>query len=243
MRLLGLPNLLDIAFPPLCLRCKTRVGGQGMLCAACWQQLAFISEPFCVRCGIPFEYAPGGLDQCGKCLRAPPPFTQARAVLRYDDASKLLVLRLKYHDDAALAVTCAPWLQRVGEPLFAGADALIPVPLHYWRFVGRRYNQAALLANALAKHVSLPVWPHALKRIRATPPQAALRAKERAENIKGAFAVPPRETARLRGKTVLLIDDVYTTGATLSACTEALLEARVSEVRVLTLARRGSRTH
>ncbi len=230
--------MLDFFFPPLCLGCRERVAAHGTFCSKCWQQLTFISDPICIRCGIPFDYTPGTLDQCGHCLHAPPPFSQARAVLRYDDASRALVLRLKYQDDTALAKIYGPWLVRAGEALLRGCDAIMPAPLHYGGLVGRRYDEAALLAQQIKRITRQTVWPHALRRIRATPAQTALSAKARAENVAGAFAVHARKRKQIRGKTVLLIDDVYTTGATLSACAVALLDAGAQEVRVLTLARR-----
>lgn len=241
-----LARALNLFFPPQCIQCRSIVAENGTLCAECWQSLTFIAEPCCPRCGTPFEFALGAAAHseehalCADCIRTPPVFSRARAVLRYDAASRALVLKLKFHDDTALAATYGPWLARAGGDLLIGVDAIVPVPLHYWRYVGRRYNQAALLAGALARAGGIPLL-NALARTRATAPQSGLRKKKRAENVAGAFAVPEAMRERIRGKTVLLVDDVYTTGATLNACAAALFDARARDVRVVTLARRASR--
>jgi ComF family protein len=116
---------------------------------------------------------------------------------------------------------------------------IVPVPLHYWRFVGRRYNQSALLAYALARHCGLPVLPDGLARIRPTRPQASLSRAQRQSNVKGAFSVTRRQAAKLTGKAVLLVDDVQTTSATVHECSRALLAGGAAAVRVLTLARKS----
>lgn len=231
-------RFLNLFFPAQCLACDGRVLEHGTLCPACWQAMTFLSAPQCARCGLPFEYALGPEACCGECLREMPPFATARAVLRYDDASRALILKLKFQDNTTLAPYLGAWLARAGAEALPRTELIVPVPLHYWRFVKRRYNQAALLARALSRHNGAPVLPDALKRIRATAPQTGLSAKERIKNVRGAFLVHPRRAERISGKNILLIDDVYTTGATLRACTKALLKAGAREVNVLTLARR-----
>lgn len=204
----------------------------------CWNAIHFISDPICVRCGVPLEYAPGGMQQCTECLRHPPAFTAALAAMRYDKTSKNLILKLKYQDETSLAKTFGTWLRRTAGPVLPQVDYIIPVPLHYYRFLGRRYNQAALLAGALARASDTPWLPDALHRIRPTQRQTALKGIARRRNVEGAFAVHPRHAEPLRGKTVLLVDDVFTTGATLNECTKALHQAGVRDVFVVTLARR-----
>lgn len=174
---------------------------------------------------------------CGECLHEHPDYSRARAAFKYDEHSKSLVLRLKYHDQLQLAPVYGAWLAKAGKDLAAASDIIVPVPLHYWRFVWRRYNQSALLAQALAKNTGLAMLPDALIRTRRTPPQAGLTRTQRYDNVKGAFAANPRYVGRIKGKTVLLIDDVMTTGATLEQCTKALLKAGARSVNALTLAR------
>ncbi len=233
-----LARALDLVFPPQCLNCDTLVPTHGTLCLECWQGLRFISDPHCQCCGIPFDFALGKDALCGQCLRERPPFAQARAVFRYDEASRTLVTRLKYTDQTQLAPVYGTWLARFGRELVLQSDIIVPVPLHYWRFVGRRYNQSALLAYALARECALPVIPDALKRIRATQPQPGLTQKQREENVRGAFAVHPKHAAALKGKNILLIDDVMTTAATVSQCAKTLLKGGALQVNVLTLARK-----
>lgn len=233
-----LQSLLNALFPAQCTVCDAVLGNDAPLCATCWQQVTFISEPVCAVCGLPFEYDIGGEAQCGECMQQLPSFTRARAVLRYDEASRPLITRLKYRDHTQLAKLYAPWLSGSAATLLEGIDALIPVPLYYWRFVQRRYNQSALLAKALERSTGIPALPFALARIRATEKQTGLSRKERLKNVRRAFRVPEDQRDQVKGKRLLLIDDVYTTGATLNACAKALKTAGAAEVRALTLARR-----
>jgi ComF family protein len=213
---------------------------QGSLCTPCWSAIRFISEPFCACCGLAFDFAAVEGALCGECLTRPPPFAQARAVLRYDEHSRKLITQLKYADQTHLAAAYGAWLAASGRALVEASDVIVPVPLHYWRFVGRRYNQSALLAYALARHCGLPVMPDALSRTRHTKPQASLSRVQRLENVKNAFVVKPRHAAAVLGRRVLLIDDVQTTSATVSECSKALVKAGAASVKVLTLARKYS---
>ena len=178
-----------------------------------------------------------GVSECSSCLVVPPPYRKAQGALAYDDASKSLVLGFKHADKTHMVSQFLPWLMRVGAEMLSEADALVPVPLHYWRMVQRRYNQAAILAEALGREADVPVMSDLLLRDRATPVQGDLKPKARQENIKGAFAVPPDRRPALKGKRLILVDDVYTTGATVKECTRILLKAGAVQVDVLTLAR------
>jgi len=231
-----LNRLLNLVFPPQCLHCDALVPQNGTLCLPCWQQVQFISDPLCECCGLPFEFAEAG-SMCADCLHTRPPFAHARTALRYDDHSSALITRLKYADQTQLAAVYGPWLAKAGKELIARSDAIVPVPLHYFRFVKRRYNQSALLAQSLAKHTALPVLPDILTRTRPTKPQTGLTRKQREDNVKGAFSANPKHTHHIKGKNILLVDDVFTTGSTLQACTKALLKAGAMQVNVLTLAR------
>lgn len=174
---------------------------------------------------------------CGECMRTRPSYARGRSAFRYDEHSKSLIIQLKYHDQTQLAPIYSSWLVKTGKELITASDVIVPVPLHYLRFVGRRYNQSALLTQALAKQTGLLHLPDALKRTRRTPPQAGLTRAQRLDNVKGAFAIHPKRKEAVKGKSVLLVDDVMTTGATLNQCTNALLKAGATSVNVLTLAR------
>jgi ComF family protein len=227
----------DTLFPARCAACRDPVGVHGALCARCWAEMHFIADPLCYRCGLPFEHGMPEGALCGRCMAEPPAYAEARAVFRYDGSSRAQVLALKYYDKTQLAPVFGAWLARAGREYQGRVHAILPVPLHYWRLLARRYNQAALLAHALAQETQLPVWPDALMRIRATAAQAGLTRKGREDNVRGAFKVPAPKRQRLKGASVLLVDDVMTTGATLNACSRALHDAGVRDVYVLTLAR------
>lgn len=229
-------RLLNFIFPPQCLQCDARVPNHGTLCLPCWQQVRFISDPVCECCGLPFEFAESGA-MCADCLHTRPPYAQARSALCYDDHSNKLITRFKYADQTHLAVTYAPWLIVAGRELIAQTDVIIPVPLHYVRLVSRRFNQSVLLAQALSKKTGLPTLPDALVRTRHTRRQTGLTRKQREDNVKGAFLLRPKCAHAIKGKTLLLIDDVLTTGSTIEQCTKALLKAGAMRVNVLTLAR------
>lgn len=231
-------RIADLLFPPRCAACRLPVQESGGLCGECWQQMHFLSDPMCACCGHPFDYTVAEGALCGACMIRRPSYTRARAVFSYDEKSRPLVLRLKYQDQTHLASSYGHWLARVGAPLLAQAEAIVPVPLHRRRLFLRRYNQAALLAYALSRHCVLPVWPQALRRKRHTTPQAGLTRTRRQANVRGAFTVSAAQKPKLAGKRVLLIDDVMTTGATVEAAAKALLRGGAARVDVLTLARR-----
>ena len=179
----------------------------------------------------------GGDALCVDCLVRPPRFRRARAVLVYDDKSRRVVLPLKHGDRTDMARACGAWMARAGAELVGDADLVAPVPLHWRRLFMRRYNQAALLARMVARDGDAILAPDLLRRGRWTGSQAGLKAKERRRNVRKAFDVHPHWLAKLKGRTVLLIDDVLTTGATAEACAGALQRAGAAHVDVLTLAR------
>jgi ComF family protein len=228
---------VDAVLPPLCLSCGSLVSEPGALCPECWGKVGFLAAPLCQCCGTPFEVELGPDALCGRCMDEPPVWRKARAVFRYEEASKPLVLRFKHADRIEGAPAFARWMARAGADLLAEADLLVPVPLHPLRLLARRYNQAAVLANALGKLAGRRVEPDALIRKRRTPVQGQLTREERRRNVKGAFAVRPRRLAALQGKTILLIDDVLTTGATAGECARVLTKAGAASVDVLTLGR------
>lgn len=230
---------LDAVVPPVCVSCREPVSEPHTLCAACWAKLGWIDRPFCARCGLPFDYAaltPGPVE-CAPCLARPPAFAKARAALRYEPASRELVLAFKHADRTQNAPAFAAWMARAGAELLDGADLIVPVPLHWTRLIARRFNQAALLARGLSKRTRIPFDPRLLVRTRRTRTQGDLMRSQRMRNVRGAFAVRANGRSKLKGRTIVLVDDVMTTGATLEACAKALRRAGAKEVRVLALAR------
>lgn len=230
-------SVMDFILPPLCLACDTRVDRLHTLCPACWGKTHFITPPCCVTCGMPFDVPVEGDAECAHCIAHPPHFKHARASMMYDEASKPLILGFKHGDRTYMAQAMGQWMMQAGQDLWAGTDYLIPVPLHRWRLFERRYNQAALMAQAIAKLVNKSALTDGLMRIRRTAPQGHMNRTERAKNVKGAFAIHPSHQKILQGKSVTLIDDVLTTGATLNECADVLLKGGVAQVNVVTLAR------
>lgn len=229
---------LDLLLPPQCLSCREVVAEVGTLCGACFAKVRFLAPPHCAACGLPFEFDPGGADAlCATCIRNRPAYERARAVFRYDESSRALVLAFKHGDRIDAAPAYGRWLARAGGELVEAAELIAPVPLHWTRLFQRRYNQSALLAHALARTAGRPVVPDLLRRRRRTPSQGGLDRAERIRNVRGAFDLRPASRARVEGLRILLVDDVLTTGATVEACTTALLKAGAAAVDVLTLAR------
>jgi ComF family protein len=230
-------GLLDALLPPQCLACGALVAEPRTLCSACWAGIEFIAPPLCARCGFPFEIAADDGSVCGACLASPPRYHRARAVFRYGEESRRLVLAFKHGDRIDAAPAYGAWMRRAASSLLDEAHLVAPVPLHRWRLLLRRYNQAALLGQALAHAGGRLFAPDLLERRRATPSQGKLSAAERRANVTGAFRVHQAWRPRLRGQRVLLVDDVLTTGATVEACAAVLIRAGAASVDVVTLAR------
>lgn len=229
---------LDAILPPRCPASGDVVDRPGALSPAVWRDLAFIEQPACAACGLPFGMDMGGIDVlCGHCMATPFAFGRARSAVVYNDASRKLILGFKYGDRLHSIRAFTPWLQRAGADVLAACDVIVPVPLHRRRLWQRRFNQSALLAQALARSCGKPCLPAALLRTRHTQPQKGLSRNERHLNVATAFAVNPASRHAIDGRRVLLIDDVFTSGATLNACTRALRAGGAAGVDVLTLAR------
>lgn len=236
--------VLDTLLPPRCLCCSAIVPTDGTLCAPCFGQVTLIGTPLCHRCGVPFIHSgqgqpppEGGLLHCERCLRRAPEYRRARAAYLYDAGSRRLLLPLKYGDRTELARPIARQMAHAGRALLAEADLLLPVPLHRWRLLRRRYNQAALLAGRLSRLSGIPWAPDLLRRRHATPALVGFGAAERAAILEDAFTLSPRAAARVRGKRLVLVDDVLTSGATVTACARLLMGAGAAWVDVLAAAR------
>ncbi|MEC3948748.1 ComF family protein [Sphingobium sp. HWE2-09] len=223
---------IDYALPPRCPGCGAIVGEDFAFCLTCWGGMEFLGDPCCARCGVPFPHDLGEGAECGACLAAPPPWDGARAVLAYGDVARTVALRLKYGRRIGLARLIArQMLRHVGSD-----DALIvPVPLHRWRLWHRGFNQSALIADHLARLTGWPVDKRALQRVKRTLPLRGMNPRQREKAVRGAFALVPDHD--LKGRRVLLIDDVHTSGATAAACAKVLRRGGAAEVRLLCWAR------
>ncbi len=202
-----------------------------------WSKFTFLDDPCCHLCGFPFEFDQGSGAICGACAGRTPIFDQGRAAFAYDEHSRPYILAFKHGGRTIHLDRFARQLQRAGHLFWNDADMIIPVPLHHSRLIKRRFNQAALLARALSKHTSVPFAPEILYRHKATPSQGGQSQKGRFRNVKGAFTIPDAIKNTLENKTIILIDDVMTTGATIEACTKTLKRGGAQKVYALTLSR------
>jgi ComF family protein len=228
--------LLDELLPPSCPSCRRETAAHGELCAACWGRLRLLEPPWCARCGWPG----GGAEQlaCPGCAGLGDDLDRVRAALAYGTEGRRLILGLKYRARFQAVPVFATWLLRAGRELLTDVDLILPVPLHRWRLLQRGYNQSALLAGELARRAGLACRHDVLRKTRATRSQQGLGAAARARNVTAvAFAVATRHQSCVRGRSLLLVDDVLTTGTTLGACARTLKRAGAARVDALALAR------
>ncbi|MBA4782887.1 MAG: ComF family protein [Rhizobiales bacterium] len=230
-------SALRLVLPPRCLSCAALVGQPGGLCAICFSDLPLIAKPVCERTGKPLAYDLGGAFTSAEALADPPLYNRMRSAARYEGTAARLVNAFKYHDRLELALPLARHMVRAGKDILNETDILVPVPLHRHRLFERRFNQSAELAKSIARLSGKPLALQALVRIRATEQQARLDAAARRTNVEGAFRVAADQSAEIRGRRVTLIDDVVTTGATITACVRALLREKCQSVDVLTFAK------
>nr|WP_282449314.1 ComF family protein [Roseibium sp. CAU 1639] len=228
--------VLDGLLPRRCLCCDSRVAQDDGLCASCWRAMPFLERPWCQRLGTPFTYDVGSGAWSPRAIAEPPLFDRLRSVALYDGPARQLVLALKFSRRRELARPMARWMVRSGEELLTADSLVAPVPLHWTRLLGRRFNQAADLAREVARQSGAFYEPQLLKRHKRTRQQVGLSARDRHKNVRSAFVPGPLRTDTLAGRHVVLIDDVMTTGSTVAACTKCLLRAGVESVDVLTFA-------
>jgi ComF family protein len=232
-----LQGATDVIWPPVCMHCGIGTADPDALCTTCWTGLSLIEKPYCERLGTPFAIDYGGSLISPEAMADPPVFQRARAVCHYDAIAQSLVTRLKFSDRLETAKVMAAMMRSAGRDLLRDADLIVPVPLHGWRLLRRGYNQASVLAHLIAEQSKIPVEDGCLSRVKSTRPQVGLTKAERATNVSGAFRVPPEHKGDAIGRSILLIDDVLTTGSTLNAAARVLLRAGASQVDVLTFAR------
>jgi ComF family protein len=233
---LAMQKLVDVVTPPKCLVCSQSVATGASLCVTCWQKLVTIDEPVCDALGLPFEYDQGEGMLSAAAIAEPPAWDRGRAAVVFDDAAKTLVHLLKYSDQQEAGIAMARMMVQAGRRLIADCDLVVPVPLHRVRLWQRRFNQSAYLAHRIAQQTGKPCRTDVLLREKRTRQQVGLTADERRRNVRRAFAVPLELKTHVDGRRILLIDDVRTTGATLTSCTEALRKAGADHVDVLTFA-------
>lgn len=236
-------RMADLVYPPVCAGCGVTIGRHGALCPICWQSIDFIERPFCDILGIPFAFdheagvpGDGGRLVSARAIADPPRYDRLRAVAIHDGVARKLVHGLKYRDRTELAIMMAAWMQRAGADYLAACDGILPVPLHWTRFASRKFNQSAELARHLARLSDRPLLPSTLKRVKRTSRQVGLTAKGRQDNVRAAFAIVPGHEPDVFGKRLVLVDDVHTTGATVSSAAAVLKRAGAVEVTVLTFA-------
>lgn len=233
----GFQTLIHAVFPPECLSCRASVASDDGLCGKCWCDTAFITGDVCDGCGVPLRGEVQSGDRCDDCLRIARPWSQGRSALLYKDRGRALVLGLKHGDRHDIVRPAGKWMARCVRDILRDDALIVPVPLHWTRMVKRRYNQSALIAQAMARDLSHPFCADALRRDRATASLDGKTRDARFKEVFGAVSVHPKRATLIEGRSILLVDDVMTSGATLAACTEACLKSRARDVCVVTLAR------
>ncbi len=227
--------LRNALYPTTCMMCDARVEEEGALCAACWADTPFISGASCNLCGTPLPGEDDGPMRCDDCLQRARPWDSGRAVLAYAGGGRRLVLSLKHGDRTELSRGAGRWMHRRARDLLTPQTLVVPVPIHRWRLLRRRYNQSALLAREVARLSGAVFAPMALLRHRQTPRQDHRTVTDRFANVAQAISLGAR--ADVAGRHVLLIDDVLTSGATLGACADVLRRGGAARIDVLVLAR------
>ena len=227
----------NLIFPPVCAACGRGTGSHRALCTQCWSDIRFIERPFCAVLGTPFSHDLGDGILSPEAIAHPPDFDRLRSSAFYTGAVRNLVHALKYRDNTHLAVMMAGWMLRAEDGMVGQCDAITAVPLHPTRLMARRFNQSAELARHVARLSRKPFLPGLIRRRKRTIQQVGLTRAAREDNVRGAFMLAPNSEDLVFGKRIVLIDDVYTTGATVSAVARVLKRKGADDVSILTFAR------
>ena len=232
-----LRSAADFVWPARSLITGEHHGGRGLIAPEDFARLRFLNGSGCRQCALPLDTDLGDASICGACAARPPLWDAARAAVEYDDVSRKPILDLKRAGRREGLGTFATWMRLAGRDLLEGADLIVPVPLHYSRLASRGFNQSAWLASSIARQSGVRLGVDTLVRHKPTPSQGGLSARARRENVRAAFHVRPSRAAEVEGAHIVLVDDVYTTGATLLACSRALKKGKAGRISVLVLAR------
>ena len=228
---------LDLIFPNRCPICNKINYEENGICQECWKKVTMLRKPACEICFYPFQNDEFEGTFCPSCIKKRPKYKKARSVFAYDNLIKNVIANFKYKDSTSNAKFFSDLMVKSCKDIIKDVDIIIPVPMHPKRLRKRKFNQASILAKGIAKKTTKKLIHEVLKRKVNTRPQVGLVAKERLKNVKGAFFINKRYLKEIRGKNILLVDDVMTTGATLENCAKVLLENKVKNVYVSTIAR------
>jgi ComF family protein len=228
--------LAQTVMPAVCLGCRVPLGSTDELCGSCWRSIRFIRPPLCDRLGLPMPYGAADTMVSAAAAADPPTYDRARAVAAFDGAMRDLIHGFKYADRHDARRLFGRWLTHAGAELLSGIDVIVPVPLARGRLLRRQYNQAAVLAKEVARRSSVRFDPFVLERSRSTRAQVGLTHGERRRNVRGAFRIAADRASAVTGRSLLLVDDVITTGATVEACARTLKVGGAARVDVLALA-------
>lgn len=229
-------QLKKAVFFPFCTVCYRYLDTHNFLCPTCWGKIKFIRSPCCYICGKKLSIPTFGKTiLCASCIESPPSYDMGRSAVVYSDIVSKLILRLKYSDGMEYVKVFAQWLTMAYPSMFQEADCIVPVPIHWKRSLSRKYNQTLVLAMALREITGLPIYHNVLRRKTFLRPQKGLTESQRKENVKNAFTIG--NVSHVAERKVILLDDVFTTGATLEICSKLLKKSRVQKVYALTVAR------
>lgn len=235
-------KFLDLIFSSKCKICDLQLDEtrKSCICSSCWSKIELIKEPYCKKCGISL-YSYGTSEICGKCTNDKNHFSIARSIGIYDGTLREAIHLFKYKGKVSLANHFSELIRKqikkddFKNNLFEGVNYILAVPLHKKKLRKREYNQSLILANIISKYTGIKLLKNCLIRVRTTLPQSQLPREQRFNNVKGVFDVVNKEL--IKNKIVILIDDVFTTGATINECSKILLKSGAKKARVLTLSR------
>lgn len=235
---MNLQSVIRAIYPAQCVACDTQTEAEHGLCGSCWRETQFIGGLVCDTCGAPQHGEDtGDIVHCDDCMTIARPWGRGRAALVYSGIGRKLVLGLKHGDRLDLVYPAAAWMVRVAAPIMQPDMMIVPVPLHWTRLLKRRYNQAAVLALEIGKMTGQAVCVDALERPVKTKPLEGHSRDARFAALSGAMRIKSNRVPLIKGRSILLVDDVMTSGATLAAAADVLLHAGAKDVSIVTLAR------